>query len=161
MKTTENGSSKITYLYVVIMVIIFSVSLFFLIASFDNLKQSFSSLKAVDAKLLLKDCSIKGMTFECYGNITIDSSIPYEIELIQLKMSSADGKNMGSWATDYVKDTNKDFLIKISNVQIFEGLKNSDSKIYVEGFVKVRFDVGRYGMKLDIPLKAEVSTFGT
>jgi len=98
------------------------------------------------------------MTVECYGNITVDSTIPYEIELIQLSMSNEEGKDMGSWTADYVRDAGKSFLIKISDVQIFEEFRDGDSKVYLEGFVKVKFDIGRYGMKLDIPLKAEVST---
>ena len=160
MKITANSNSKGFYLYTLILVVIFATSLFLLIASLDNLKHSFLSLKEVNARLVLSDCSINGMTVECYGNITIDSTIPYEIELIQLSMSNEEGKDMGSWTADYVRNAGKDFLIKISDVQIFEEFRDGDSKVYLEGFVKVKFDIGRYGMKLDIPLKAEVSTFG-
>lgn len=160
MKITTNSNSKAFGPYTLILVVIFAISLFLLIASLDNLKHSFLSLKEVNARLVLSDCSIKGMTVECHGNIAIDSSIPYEIELIQLRMSNEEGKDMGSWTADYVRDAGKDFLIKISDVQIFEEFRDGDSKVYLEGFVKVKFDIGRYGMKLDIPLKAEVSTFG-
>ena len=142
------------------LIIILSVSVTLLVASFNNLKHSFLHLTNIDAKLILDGCSIKGITLECNANLDIDSSgVPYEIELIQLKMYNEKGEHMGSWATDSVTTVDSEFIISISDVQIFKYFEDDNFKIYLDGFVKVKFDIGKYGMKLNLPLETEVLDF--
>lgn len=126
-----------------------------LIFSFFALKNVFELVNNTTAYLTIKDYTMKGIKLLFRASINVQSDLDYAIELLQVKITDASGKYLDSWSGE-VKNK-EDFLISFSNTDLFGG---KFKKIIIDGFVKVKFNVGPGGFKVNLPVKAEVSFVG-
>ena len=126
-----------------------------LMLSLFNLKNVFELVNNTTAHFLIKSCKMHGITILFKARINIHSALDCAIELAQMKIIDVSGKYLDSW-TGEVKNK-EDFLLSFSNVELFSGeLK----KVIIDGFVRVKLNVGRSGIKINLPVKAEVSFVG-
>ncbi|MGQ9856493.1 MAG: hypothetical protein ACUVQF_07130 [Fervidobacterium sp.] len=136
---------------------LFLVSAFFLGISLKNLRTTFTKIESVKAKLVVENGYKKGISLVFTGRLDIETNdIRYDVEIVQLRVYDSNGRYLGSWTKDgAVPET---FVFAISNVHLFDGKdKMKGEKINIDGFVKVKLNIGRYGMRLNLPVNAEVS----
>lgn len=130
-------------------------ALVMLVLSFFTLKNVFELVNNSTAYLRIKDCTIKGIKLLFKARINVRSALDYTIELAQLKITDTSGDYIDSWSGE-VKNK-EDFLISFSNAELFNGRFD---KVIIDGFVKVKFDIGKSGFKVNLPVKVEVSFVG-
>jgi len=131
------------------------VGLVLLLLSLFNLRNTFELINSTTANLIIRSCTIHGITFLCKAKVNIESALGYNIELAQLKITDASGKHIDSWTGEIKNKEN--FLISFSNVEFFS---KKFEKVFIDGFVRVKLNVGQSGIKINLPVKAEVSFVG-
>lgn len=138
-----------------LMVLISIVSLILLMLSLFNFKNTFELINNTTANLLIKSCTVHGITLLCRASIEIQSALEYSVELTQLKLFDMSNNYIDSWSGEI--RNNENFLISFSNVGLFG---DKFERFIIEGFVKIKFKIGRNDLKIDLPVKAEVSVIG-
>jgi len=139
------------------LLIIFVLSVLFLGISLKTLHGAFKRVESVKANFVVDNCYKKGITLVFRANLNIlANDIEHNVEIIQLRIYNSNGRYLGSWTKDGAVP--EDFVFTISNVHLFDGKdKMKGERITIDGFVKVKLNIGRYGMRLNLPVNAEVS----
>lgn len=130
----------------------FVVVLVLLLRTISNIDRMITKLSQSHAILTVEHVSIEGIRLTCQGKLVVVSDVPHQVEFVQLYITDAEGNYLASWNTSAL-NTN-DFEITIENPKFF-GTKTS--KVKIHGFVKLDFKVGRYGMKLNLPVSFEAA----
>ncbi|MEN3041798.1 MAG: hypothetical protein ABDH59_00590 [Fervidobacterium sp.] len=138
-----------------ILVLIGAFGIFLLIFSLVNLRDLFEQVNSTTASLVIDSCKISGITMLCKARLVVRSSLVYDVELAQLKLTNLSGKYIDSWSGE-IKDRNN-FTISFSKNELFS---DKSRRFLIDGFVKVNFLIGRNGLKINLPVKAEVSVVG-
>lgn len=138
-----------------ILVLIGTFGIFLLIFSLLNLRNLFEQVNSTTVSLVIDSCKINGITMLCQARLVVRSSLMYDVELAQLRLTDLSGKYIDSWSGE-VRDRNN-FTISFSKNELF---RNKSEKFLIDGFVKVNFLIGKNGLKINLPVKAEVSAVG-
>ncbi len=121
--------------------------------SVRSLKVAFKKLESTKVLFKILSCEQKGISLLCDASLIVETpGVKNEIEIVQLRVFTQDGKYIGSWNSDKIRNQNFSFLI--SNAELFGKIQSGSIK--VSGFTKVRIDIGRYGLKLNLPIEEEV-----
>jgi hypothetical protein len=121
--------------------------------SVRSLKVAFKKLESTKVLFKILSCEQKGISLLCDASLIVETpGVKNEIEIVQLRVFTQDGKYIGSWNSDKIRNQNFSFLI--SNAELFGKIQSGSIK--VSGFAKVRIDIGRYGLKLNLPIEEEV-----
>ncbi|WP_448378950.1 hypothetical protein [Fervidobacterium sp.] len=121
--------------------------------SVKNLKDAFKKLESTKVFFKILSCEQKGISLVCDASLIVETpGVKNEIEIVQLRVFTQDGKYIGSWNSDKIRNQNFSFLI--SNAELFGKIQGGSIK--VSGFAKVRIDIGRYGLKMNLPIEEEV-----
>jgi len=121
--------------------------------SVRSLKVAFKKLESTKVLFKILSCEQKGISLLCDASLIVETpGVKNEIEIVQLRVFTQDGKYIGSWNSDKIRNQNFSFLI--SNAELFGKIQSGAIK--VSGFAKVRIDIGRYGLKLNLPIEEEV-----
>jgi hypothetical protein len=121
--------------------------------SVRSLKVAFKKLESTKVLFKILSCEQKGISLLCDASLIVETpGVKNEIEIVQLRVFTQDGKYIGSWNSDKVRNQNFSFLI--SNAELFGKIQSGSIK--VSGFTKVRIDIGRYGLKMNLPIEEEV-----
>uniref|UniRef100_A0A7C5VKQ0 Uncharacterized protein n=1 Tax=Fervidobacterium thailandense TaxID=1008305 RepID=A0A7C5VKQ0_9BACT len=128
----------------------FLVVLVLLLRTLGNIDRILTKLSQSRAILTVEHVSVEGIRLRCRGKLEIVSDVPHRVEFVQLYLTDAEGNHLASWNTSALNGD--DFEITIENPKLF-GTKAS--KVKVHGFVKLDFNVGRYGLKLNLPVSSE------
>ena len=121
--------------------------------SVRSLKVAFKKLESTKVLFKILSCEQKGISLLCDASLIVETpGVKNEIEIVQLRVFTQDGKYIGSWNSDKIRNQNFSFLI--SNSELFGKIQSGSVK--VSGFTKVRIDIGRYGLKMNLPIEEEV-----
>jgi hypothetical protein len=121
--------------------------------SVRSLKVAFKKLESTKVLFKILSCEQKGISLLCDASLIVETpGVKNEIEIVQLRVFTQDGKYIGSWNSDKIRNQNFSFLI--SNAELFGKIQSGSIK--VSGFTKVRIDIGRYGLKINLPIEEEV-----
>jgi len=121
--------------------------------SVRSLKVAFKKLESTKVLFKILSCEQKGISLLCDASLIVETpGVKNEIEIVQLRVFTQDGKYIGSWNNDKIRNQNFSFLI--SNAELFGKIQSGSIK--VSGFAKVRIDIGRYGLKMNLPIEEEV-----
>ncbi|ANE41343.1 hypothetical protein JM64_04625 [Fervidobacterium ngatamarikiense] len=121
--------------------------------SVRSLKVAFKKLESTKVLFKILSCEQKGISLLCDASLIVETpGVKNEIEIVQLRVFTQDGKYIGSWNSDKIRNQNFSFLI--SNAELFGKIQSGSIK--VSGFTKVRIDIGRYGLKMNLPIEEEV-----
>jgi len=121
--------------------------------SVRSLKVAFKKLESTKVLFKILNCEQKGISLLCDASLIVETpGVKNEIEIVQLRVFTQDGKYIGSWNSDKIRNQNFSFLI--SNAELFGKIRSGSIK--VSGFTKVRIDIGRYGLKMNLPIEEEV-----
>jgi hypothetical protein len=121
--------------------------------SVRSLKVAFKKLESTKVLFKILSCEQKGISLLCDASLIVETpGVKNEIEIVQLRVFTQDGKYIGSWNSDKIRNQNFSFLI--SNAELFGKIQSGSIK--VSGFAKVRIDIGRYGLKMNLPIEEEV-----
>ncbi|MFN4268070.1 MAG: hypothetical protein ACK4EZ_04475 [Fervidobacterium pennivorans] len=121
--------------------------------SVRSLKVAFKKLESTKVLFKILSCEQKGISLLCDASLIVETpGVKNEIEIVQLRVFTEDGKYIGSWNSDKIRNQNFSFLI--SNAELFGKIQSGSIK--VSGFTKVRIDIGRYGLKMNLPIEEEV-----
>jgi len=121
--------------------------------SVRSLKVAFKKLESTKVLFKILSCEQKGISLLCDASLIVETpGVKNEIEIVQLRVFTQDGKYIGSWNSDKIRNQNFRFLI--SNAELFGKIQSGSIK--VSGFTKVRIDIGRYGIKMNLPIEEEV-----
>ncbi|WP_448376330.1 hypothetical protein [Fervidobacterium sp.] len=157
MKVFKTGTFVKTYKVILPLLIIFAISTILLIYSINGLKDAFEKLESARVSLNIKSCIQKGIKLVFESSIeSITPNVNSEIELIQLRVFSESGDYIGTWTMD--SSIAKNFTFSISSVNINDKLRNR--KVSVNGFAKVKLDIGKYGLRINLPIQTEVIVSG-
>lgn len=157
MKLFKTSALKKTYKVILPLLIIFAISTILLIYSINSLKDAFEKLESASVLLNIKSCTQKGIKLVFESTIElITPGVDSEIELIQLRVFSESGDYIGTWTMD--SSISKNFTFSISSVSINDKLRNQ--KVTVNGFAKVKLDIGKYGLRINLPIQTEVIVSG-
>ncbi len=153
----KTGTFVKTYKVILPLLIIFAISTILLIYSINGLKDAFEKLESARVSLNIKSCIQKGIKLVFESSIeSITPNVNSEIELIQLRVFSESGDYIGTWTMD--SSIAKNFTFSISSVNINDKLRNR--KVSVNGFAKVKLDIGKYGLRINLPIQTEVIVSG-
>ncbi len=153
----KTGTFVETYKVILPLLIIFAISTILLIYSINGLKDAFEKLESARVSLNIKSCIQKGIKLVFESSIeSITPNVNSEIELIQLRVFSESGDYIGTWTMD--SSIAKNFTFSISSVNINDKLRNR--KVSVNGFAKVKLDIGKYGLRINLPIQTEVIVSG-
>lgn len=130
------------------------VVLILLAKTLSNVERMFRELSNAHAVLEVDHVSIEGIKLTCRGRLEVTSNVPYQVEFVQFYITDVDGNYLASWNAASLNG--ESFEISIENPKFFGTVV---SKVKVHGFVKVNFLVGRYGLKLNLPVFSEASVF--
>ncbi|WP_372590241.1 hypothetical protein QO062_08195 [Fervidobacterium pennivorans subsp. carthaginiensis] len=118
-----------------------------------NLKDAFKELESTKVLFKILSCEQKGISLVCDASLIVETpGVKNEIEIVQLRVFTQDGKYIGSWNSDKIRNQNFSFLI--SSAELFGNIQSES--IRVSGFAKVRIDIGKYGLKMNLPIEEEV-----
>ncbi|QIV77864.1 hypothetical protein [Fervidobacterium pennivorans] len=118
-----------------------------------NLKDAFKELESTKVLFKILSCEQKGISLVCDASLIVETpGVKNEIEIVQLRVFTQDGKYIGSWNSDKIRNQNFSFLI--STAELFGNIQSES--IRVSGFAKVRIDIGKYGLKMNLPIEEEV-----
>jgi len=157
LKLFKTSALKKTYKVILPLLIIFAISTILLIYSINSLKDAFEKLESASVLLNIKSCTQKGIKLVFESTIElITPGVDSEIELIQLRVFSESGDYIGTWTMD--SSISKNFTFSISSVSINDKLRNQ--KVTVNGFAKVKLDIGKYGLRINLPIQTEVIVSG-
>jgi len=121
--------------------------------SVKNLKDAFKELESTKVLFKILSCEQKGISLVCDASLIVETpGVKNEIEIVQLRVFTQDGKYIGSWNSDKIRNQNFSFLI--SSAELFGNIQSES--IRVSGFAKVRIDIGKYGLKMNLPIEEEV-----
>lgn len=121
--------------------------------SVRSLKVAFKKLESTKVLFKILSCEQKGISLLCDASLIVETpGVKNEIEIVQLRVFTEDGKYIGSWNSDKIRNQNFSFLI--SNAELFGKIQSGSIK--VSGFTKVRIDIGKYGLKMNLPIEEEV-----
>ncbi|MGC8955434.1 MAG: hypothetical protein ACP5JS_04960 [Fervidobacterium sp.] len=144
------------------------IALTFLILSLSGLKRVFFIVRDIRLNFDVTEVKVNGINLEIKSKLSLsfpknDEGLAQntDIEIVQIKVFDDGGNYLGSWNGNVQREGNGKYVLNFSfsDVKIFEENKELD-KFNIEGFAKVKMNVGRYGLKINVPLKAEVSNFG-
>lgn len=153
MSILKKGSYKV----ILPLFVIFVTSTVLLIYSITYLRDAFERLESARVLLSVKSCTQKGITLVFESSIeVITPGVKSEIEFLQLRVFSESGNYIGTWIKD--RTITKDFKFSVSNVDIDKELRNR--KVIVDGFAKVKLNIGRYGLRMNLPIQTEVIVGG-
>lgn len=134
---------------------VLTISLLLLTASVDRVRTVFAKMADVKVSLELREPSIQGLELTCKGELSVNSPVPFEVEILQVKLMNQDGVSFGHRALDGIAP-NEPFSFKIQDPKLFQQ-RGSTSVIKYVGFARIKFKIGRYGLKLDFPLSGIMS----
>lgn len=121
--------------------------------SVRSLKVAFKKLESTKVLFKILSCEQKGISLLCDASLIVETpGVKNEIEIVQLRVFTQDGKYIGSWNSDKIRNQNFSFLI--SSAELFGNIQSES--IRVSGFAKVRIDIGKYGLKMNLPIEEEV-----
>ncbi|AMW32238.1 hypothetical protein NA23_02250 [Fervidobacterium islandicum] len=141
------------FFFNLLLIVLSVVAFVFLVLSVNNLKGAFKKLESANVVFDVEFCEQRGISLVCDGNLrVVTPGVEHEIEMVQLRVFTEDGKYIGSWTNDNIDDER--FTFSVTNAGLFGKAENRI--IMINGFVKIKLDIGRYGFKMNLPIEEEV-----
>lgn len=131
--------------------IVFVIVLVLLLKTISNVDRMLTKLSQSHAVLTVEHVSVEGIRLTCRGKLVIVSDVPHQVEFVQLYITDAEGNYLASWNTSALNGNG--FEVNIENPKLFG---TTTPKVKIHGFAKLDFKVGRYGLKLNLPVFSEV-----
>ncbi|ABS60018.1 MULTISPECIES: hypothetical protein [Fervidobacterium] len=153
------------------LIVVSLIAMFLLSISLFNLKRAFFVVSDLKINFEITETQIKGINLIINANLKINApsqnkkiAIEKEIELVQLKVYDSAWNIIGLWNGEPAKIDEDLYSLSIvfSSVEIFnKNLKNMNTESFkIQGFAKVRINLGREGLRINVPLEAEVLNLG-
>ncbi len=153
------------------LIIVSLIAMFLLSISLFNLKRAFFVVSDLKVNFEITEVQIKGINLIINANLKINApsqnekmAVKKEIELVQLKVYDSAWNIIGLWNGEPTKINENLYSLNIvfSSVDIFnKNLKNVNTESFkIQGFAKVKINLGREGLRISVPLEAEVLNLG-
>lgn len=122
--------------------------------SVAHVRRALEALSNASVTFDVLEVRVRGLEIQCTGVLRVTSLVPYEVEIVQVRIVDSAGGRIATRALEAVVP-NEAFTFTLRDPTIFskrETLKN----LKLLGFARLNFKVGRYGVAIDFPLSSSV-----